>query len=158
MNEDMTGGGCRSSVTTSDEPGASILRTDGPHSPARTRAVAGTFAETIRVLNYATAAADEGLAAPSTIYDVLGMLKHGTGGLEQMLQQMWDYLSRLQADDRLQVRSGPHAGQPYDAAIEAYRALKLAAEAGKELRRALGVAQTAVNSIGMLDTPPTPLA
>jgi len=74
------------------------LNPDGPHSDDYTRYAANAFAETIRVLNYATRTTD-GITYPSTVHDVLGSLRTGMQRMEQLLRQLGPHLSRFEDAD-----------------------------------------------------------
>ncbi|UBU09993.1 hypothetical protein [Nonomuraea gerenzanensis] len=63
------------------------LDPDGPHSDTYTRQVAGAFAETVRVLNYATRTQD-GVPHPATVNSVLGDLRTGMQRMDQLLRQI----------------------------------------------------------------------
>jgi hypothetical protein len=79
---------------------AALLRPDGPHSDAYTTAVAGVFAESVRVLNHATRSPD-GVAYPQTVYTVLTYLSGGTAGLGQLFNQLATFLNEMIAQGRL---------------------------------------------------------
>lgn len=74
------------------------LNPDGPHSDDNTRQVANAFAETVRVLNYATRTSD-GVTYPSTVHDVLGSLRTGLQRMDQLLRQLNQHLVRFDCDD-----------------------------------------------------------
>jgi hypothetical protein len=71
--------------------GPVMLNTDVPHSPDSTREVGEAFAESVRVLNYATGG--PGLEYAGDVYDLLGCLKVGV----QRLPQLFDQLARFLA-------------------------------------------------------------
>lgn len=90
------------------------LTPHGRHSPAYTGQVADAFAETVRVLIYATSAAqaEDGLPYPGTVSTLLGSLAEGAGQLEQLLQQVGRRLTDLAHQGRLEVREGEFTGRP----------------------------------------------
>jgi hypothetical protein len=85
------------------------LRTDGPHSGAYTREVARAFAETVRVLNHATAAAAGGLDHPQAADVVIGQLAAGARSLNQLLTQISAFVGAQVAAGRLAADSEPAA-------------------------------------------------
>lgn len=81
------------------------LDPDGPHSDDYTRQVANAFAETVRVLNYATRTND-GVTYPSTVHDVLGSLRTGMQRMDQLLQQLDERLIRFTQSGQLADTTG----------------------------------------------------
>jgi hypothetical protein len=74
------------------------LNTDGPHSDDYTRHVASAFAESVRVLNYATRTSD-GVPHPATLNSVLGELRTGIQRMNQLLRQLDHHLVRFDCDE-----------------------------------------------------------
>lgn len=84
------------------------LDPDGPHSDDYTRHVAQAFAESVRVLNYATRDQD-GVPHPATVNAVLGELRTGMQRMDQLLLQVGDRLVRLSLAGRLADTRGDAA-------------------------------------------------
>jgi hypothetical protein len=121
------------------------LRPEGPHSIAYTEQTAEAFAEVVRVLNYATGIdhGRDGLPYPSTVCSLLGYLRTGTGGMDQLLRQVGDAVARQQVDGVLSCHAGEFDGRPDAAAAATVAALDRARAAAKELCKALGDARNA---------------
>jgi len=131
------------------------LRPDGPHSPEYTRQIAALFAESVRVLNHATAPWQRsGLAYPSDAYGVLGDLAHGVGLLPQLLQQLTAFLERqTEAGHVGEDEYGPHGGDPIAALAAVESWLQQATAAAGQLSAALQRAHSAVGGLHHLDQP-----
>jgi hypothetical protein len=70
------------------------LNPAGPHSDDYTRHAAAAFAESVRVLNYATRTSD-GMPGPATLNSVLGDLRTGMHRMDQLLRQLHQHLVRF---------------------------------------------------------------
>ncbi|MEV0826411.1 hypothetical protein [Nonomuraea rubra] len=79
------------------------LNPDGPHSDDYTRHVAQAFAESVRVLNYATRTSD-GMPEPATLNSVLGDLRTGMHRMDQLLRQVRQRLSDFGQGDLVDSR------------------------------------------------------
>lgn len=90
----------------------------GPHSPDYTRQLGEAFAEAVRVLNHATRGRS-GLVYPVDVYDLVGLLAAGTGGLDQTARQLAEFLEEQLHAERLAVTTGPYAGKPVAAVAAA---------------------------------------
>ncbi|HEU5161148.1 MAG TPA: hypothetical protein VFU43_29400 [Streptosporangiaceae bacterium] len=77
------------------------LGPDGPHSDTSITAAAEVFAESVRVLSYATRPAMGGVTQPQTVYAVLGSLATGLYRLDQVLVQLGDFMEHEAAHGRL---------------------------------------------------------
>jgi hypothetical protein len=129
---------------------AIMLDPYGEHSPEYTLQVAGAISEAVRVLNYATGTyATESLAYPSTASSVVGLLRGGVGGLDQLFSQLGSFLTRLQEEGRLEVRTGEFAGHSDRAVIAVQAELDQAAAAADALYQALEGTQNAMTWISM---------
>ncbi|MDL4772488.1 hypothetical protein [Actinomadura xylanilytica] len=125
------------------------LRPDGPHSDDYTAEVARALAESVRVLNYATGShAERGLQHPQTVYDVVGNLAASAAGLGQLLGQLAEFLTHQAAAGHLADTSG---ADPIVVTADAREQLAAAHTAGSALSRALGLAQSAVSGLYVLD-------
>lgn len=83
------------------------LAADGPHSDDYTREVAVGFAETVRILNYATRTSD-GMPEPATLNSVLNYLSTGMHRMDQLLGQLDDRLRAMAVENRIgDTRSDP---------------------------------------------------
>lgn len=122
------------------------LNPDGPHSPDYTRQVGEAFAESVRVLNHATAG-KQGLTFPADAYDLLGCLMTGTAGLEQTARQLAQFLEEQLQAERLAVPAGRYAGRPGVAVAAAGGHLKTARIAARQLADTLDRAQQAISDV-----------
>ncbi|MGW4796137.1 hypothetical protein ACWEPC_27325 [Nonomuraea sp. NPDC004297] len=87
------------------------LNPDGPHSDDYTRHVAQAFAESVRVLNYATRGRD-GVPHPATVNSVLGDLCTGMQRMDQLLRQV-----RQRLDDFGQLDLADSQGRDVEDAV-----------------------------------------
>ncbi|WP_433516459.1 hypothetical protein ACQP2T_13355 [Nonomuraea sp. CA-143628] len=108
------------------------LDPDGPHSDDNTRHVANAFAETVRVLNYATRTSD-GVTYPSTVHDVLGSLRTGIQRMEQLLQQLGQRLGRFEDGDLADSSGGDPRQAAGDARLSIAEALSSVQAAAVQL-------------------------
>jgi hypothetical protein len=76
------------------------LDTDAPRSEDYTRIVASGMAECVRVLNHHTFS-PAAVPYPSTVYSVLGNVRAAVSGLTQLLRQLGDRLSAMEATGRV---------------------------------------------------------
>jgi hypothetical protein len=127
------------------------LRPHGLHSEDYTKQVGTAFSESVRVLNYASSGQyrDVAMPYPSIVYELLGSLLSGTGGLPQLLEQLGQQLTALLEADRLDVRHGPHTGDPNLAVLVVGNHLADAARLAGGLAEALQRAQQVAGAIGM---------
>ncbi len=127
-----------------------LLQPHGLHSPDYTAKVGNAFSEAVRVLNYASGQyRDVAVPYPITVYQMLGELVAGAGGLDQLLRQLGEQLEALGSAGRLEVRHGPHLGDPLAAVAAAPVELEEAGAAADRLCRALQRAHGVVGAIGM---------
>ncbi|WP_157430163.1 hypothetical protein [Actinomadura oligospora] len=112
--------------------------------------------ERVRDLNYA-ASGPPGLTAPQTVYAVLGSLNEAAYGLDQLLEQMGEFLEQQLSAGRLASTSedGPDL-----AVSRAQDEMRQAAEYAQELSNVLEGAQReiAVLFVPETGTPPSPLS
>ena len=115
----------------------------GPYTPARAEVAAGTIAELVRYLNYATGQGSaHALRYASHVYTVVGGLKAAAGGLDQTLRQLATRTAELRTDPTLghcQHRDDRQTAQA-DAAA-AGESLAAARRAAAALYDALNTAQ-----------------
>jgi hypothetical protein len=126
---------------------AALLRPYGPHSDEYTTAVAGVFAESVRVLNHATGSAD-GLAYPQTVYTVLAYLSGGTARLGQLFHQLATFLEDAAAQGLLADDTGT---DPLQAVQRARRHLGTAIGHAAVLFAELSAAQNVTTSLYVPD-------
>lgn len=122
------------------------------HSADRTIGLAGAVADAVRALNYATLAenAADGLPYPATAYDVVGGLKTGAAGMDQLVRQLAARLTDIAAHEELRVSHGML--EPSRAVADALDALETARQAAETLNSALGYAHSALSPIGIVIT------
>ena len=120
------------------------LRTDGPFDPDYLRQVAGTFAETVRVMNHATLGDTGALEYPSDAYSLLGHLYTGTGRMPQLVAQLNAFLDGWQASGQLGDSNG---GDPTRQAASAAYSLGEAHVHALKLTEALQKAQNAISGL-----------
>jgi hypothetical protein len=125
------------------------LDPDGPHYPERTRQIADTAAECIRVLNYATRGDGlDGLRYPGDAYELLGALGQLAARLPQLYGQVADWLIDQTARGHLEeTPDGQYSGRTSVAVTEAGRALRRAADGATTMRTAVENAQGAIRAV-----------
>ena len=130
-----------------------MLHIDGPHSWEYTREVAAAFAEAVRVLNHATLFTDSaGLAYPSDVYHVLGLLADGVDRLPQLLQQLSRFLAAEHKAGRLgEDPDGPHHADAAAAVADVGRHLALAGISARALAGALRLSRAAAVGLHQTD-------
>lgn len=118
------------------------LNTSGPHSDAHTIQAADALTTAVRVLNHATLSQD-GVTDPATVYTVLGQVMAAVAGLDQLLGQLGDNLTRLDAARRL----GHDDGHPAEALAVALRHLDEGRPVARELNADIYAAHAATSGM-----------
>lgn len=95
------------------------LSTSAPPSPERTRQLAETLAEIMRVLNHQTRH-PESIGEPSDVDRVVREMSSAASRLPQLLRQLAARLESAQSAGRIMAVGGDYAGRP-DAAVMAER-------------------------------------
>jgi hypothetical protein len=118
------------------------LSTGAPPAPERTRQLAETFAEIVRVMNHATMD-HAALGSPADADRVLREIASAASRLPQLLDQMARWLGREDDAERITVPSGEYRGNPLLAVATARALLEdasaTAARLGEELEYAARV-------------------
>jgi hypothetical protein len=123
------------------------------HSADHTRDVANLIGEAVRFLNYASGTyADDAMPYASVVYDVIGSLRGATGGLDQLLRQLGGRLGEMETTGLLQVRSGPHSGDPAAAVAAVHTDLMQAAADASALQDTLRRLHSALADVGTVVT------
>ena len=112
------------------------LSTDSPPSPERTKKLAETFAECVRVMNHATRHR-EALEYPSDVDRVVRELSSAASRLPQLLSQIGAWLAQEDAAERIAVPSGEYQGNPLLAVATARLRLDMASAIAAALQEAL---------------------
>lgn len=123
----------------------------GTPNDDQTLELACELRERVRGLNYATSGAP-GLTTPQTVYAILGNLNEAAYGLDQLLEQMGEFLEQELSDGRLASTSedGPDL-----AVSRAQDEMRQAAESAQELSNTLGDAQREI-AVLFVPEPGTP--
>lgn len=132
------------------------LSTGTPASPERTRQLAETFAELVRVLNHATM--DHGaLGSPADADRMLREIASAASRLPQLLGQVARWVTAEEGWSCIEVPSGEWAGLPHAAVTALQVRLDAASATAETLRDDLKHAARVTNGLtGVPDDDPEP--